>query len=801
MTKYFSLLLLVVLIIMPLSVSTTFAWQGPPPGTPPDCDPAVYPGCNPPINVGSASQVKPGGLSVTSFIANATAVIVGGLNLGSLALPDPKVILDIKGAGGTEAKGGIHISGTPRDITWKTGEALQIGEWDGATFLEKMRLFKETGAPFHNIVGIHSANVLEFNYDGSPAKQVDAGKIGYQTWSNGALKALDIVGAGVTGGSPRVVKIWDKLATKELCNEDGTVCDLVTNIINNNGGGGFWSPFKTAIYNNNDGNVIIGTNGTSQLYVFSQLHVGSNPILDTGQVPRVVINNTNTANSFDQGLFVQNAGKGWAIHAKSTNANKNGLRVDGRVMIVDGTQKAGRVLTSNDFGEASWQDPTGGTGGGVGPWTEDVANNRIYTTTANRNVGLDNTGALQIKDTGGTFRSALYYLSDILAIQNNSNGDGGDIKINTKTGAGESMRITSSGKVGIGLTNPAFFLDVSGGINGTTLSGLLLTGQHLNIANSSSGTVKLDIPSKGAGKVLTSDASGNATWQAPSSASLIPGTDKQTIKYDGNNGWVSTSDILIDNLGHIGIGTLPYVSIPSSYPTLSVGGLMRVLGSQFNYGDVYNNRNTFLATDLGNTYVNIGAIVQNYTPPSGVILNVTGKVRIVGDSNAGAGKVLTSDADGVASWQDPTTGAMSSLANFNCPEGQFIKGFSSSGSAICATPSGGSGGGIVGRGVSSYFYRGGSNGGCITQYQAPVVPSYPKCNPNNSVTAPITCVDTDPGIFSTNYQFACPSGYNVLEFSRNAIRENLPLEDYRTGQCISTLSTSRIDVTYVCSPN
>jgi len=754
MTKYFSLLLLVVLIIMPLSVSTTFAWQGPPPGTPPDCDPAVYPGCNPPINVGTATQIKNG--------------ILGAIQVNT---------------------GSLYTVGTLRDIMWKTREALQIGEWDGTTFTEKMRLF-------NNIVGIHSTNVLEFNYNApTNSKQVNAGKIGYSFMGPPLMPALDIVGAGPSVGS-RVVKIWDKLATKELCNEDGTVCGLVTNIINNNGGG-FWTEKTDAngvsLYPTNVTGSKVGINSPTPQ---AALHVGSAPTLIAGQVPKVIIVNTNDKNTYDQGLFVQNAGKGWAIHAKSTNPDKTGLRVEGKVMIDDGrgatlvagqvpkviianenvsntydqglfVQNAGKgwaieakgplgikadggtegllvngrsrftgnvhirnkvaiisqvtnnsnstydingdkflnaidiqiainctlgisspycagktwnamtiqetinaVLRGSDVTDPSGNPEEGDSGlsviggiysvgdicmrngiaspiclskisslwkedkannkiytdsnvlirnktaiisketdnsnriydqnndrsinaidiqtvincslgigsscsladvngdgkvdaldiqtvinavlsgsdvtngednfglyvtGGIysvgdicmpygvclsrlsqridrisSPWREDVAKNTIYTTTANRNVGLDNTGSFQIKDTGGTSRSILYYGGntlggDTLVIQNNSNGDGGDIKINTKTGVSganpESMRINYLGNVGIGTADPMTKLHVKGAI----------AGQELFISNRITY-----MAGAGLGKVLTSNADGEASWKTVS---------------------------------------------------------------------------------------------------------------------------------------------------------------------------------------------------------------------------------------------------------------------------------------------
>ena len=48
---------------------------------------------------------------------------------------------------------------------------------------------------------------------------------------------------------------------------------------------------------------------------------------------------------------------------KSAGLGLNSLLVSGPVKIVDGTQAAGKVLTSDATGLASWQTPTGGSGG------------------------------------------------------------------------------------------------------------------------------------------------------------------------------------------------------------------------------------------------------------------------------------------------------------------------------------------------------------------------------------------------------------------------------------------------------
>jgi hypothetical protein len=86
------------------------------------------------------------------------------------------------------------------------------------------------------------------------------------------------------------------------------------------------------------------------------------------------------------------------------------------------------------------------TSGGVsiGNTTDPGATNLSVTGA----VILDNNQSLRFKDAGGTVRATIILnTSDELNIQNNTGGDGGPILFNTKTGGGESARITADGEM------------------------------------------------------------------------------------------------------------------------------------------------------------------------------------------------------------------------------------------------------------------------------------------------------------------------------------------------------------------
>jgi len=100
--------------------------------------------------------------------------------------------------------------------------------------------------------------------------------------------------------------------------------------------------------------------------------------------------------------------------------------------------------------------------------------------------------------------------------------------INLTTNGGVRMKVSDLGNVGIGTTAPDSTLHVVGGL-------------------------KFDLPSKGSGKVLTSDASGAATWQTPGGGST---TDSVQI----GNDWFFTKKITLDS-SDINAGLTPILAI------------------------------------------------------------------------------------------------------------------------------------------------------------------------------------------------------------------------------------------------
>lgn len=109
-------------------------------------------------------------------------------------------------------EGNLHLAGSSQDISWRTGEALQIGEYDGTTFTERMRILNNGN------VGISSTSPgarLAVNGDSSTGRVF--GFIGADRgWS---------IGQGGTTGAVGSFQVRDEFrgATALLISQGGLV--------------------------------------------------------------------------------------------------------------------------------------------------------------------------------------------------------------------------------------------------------------------------------------------------------------------------------------------------------------------------------------------------------------------------------------------------------------------------------------------------------------------------------------------------------------------------------------------------
>lgn len=215
------------------------------------------------------------------------------------------------------------------------------------------------------------------------------------------------------------------------------------------------------------------------------------------------------------------------------------LEVNGQVKIAGGSPGAGKVLTSDANGLATWASPTASSGGfvddgnsfgqsadlgtndnnalnfrtfnstkmtilpngnvGVGT-TSPTGKLSIYTTTVGDGLTIDGTGApgisLQVSGTTkaniGTATGPAHYMNGATA------GDmalvaigGGRMLFSADSIGGVQMALTSAGKLGIGNANPSYKLDVNGDVNVTgnfKVNGVNISTGGGSVTNITAGT-------------------------------------------------------------------------------------------------------------------------------------------------------------------------------------------------------------------------------------------------------------------------------------------------------------------------
>jgi len=210
----------------------------------------------------------------------------------------------------------------------------------------------------------------------------------------------------------------------------------------------------------------------------------------------------------------------------------------------------------------------------------------------------------------------------------------------------ERFVITETGNIGIGIITPLAKLDVAGQIK-------ITDGTH------------------GAGKVLTSDANGLATWTTPGAgtSNLADGTAVGNTPYWDGTKWAATSSNLFNNGTNVGIGTTSPTSQLDILGTTESRSRFRygsetaglTIGNWSGEAYVYNELNTdlvFGTNSITRVRIKNDGNVGIGTDTPGAKLDVAGTVKIT-DGTQGAGKVLTSDANGLATWAIPTPAPVS----------------------------------------------------------------------------------------------------------------------------------------------
>lgn len=220
---------------------------------------------------------------------------------------------------------------------------------------------------------------------------------------------------------------------------------------------------------------------------------------------------------------------------------------------------------------------------------------------------------------------------------------------------GNNIYNSNSGNVGIGTTTPSSKLEVIGGdanLNGIAISrtngcNSIAIGQGALQSNNSCENVAIGVFAgigiDGPGNTIVGRAalSGNGINTSSSFNSALglaalaysSGNNNTGIGSSAGNGINGAGIVMGDNNTYLGAGT--YSTIPEITNATAIGA--NTVVSQSNSLILGNNANVGIGTSIPDSK-----------------LHVVGNIKLE-DGNQGAGKVLMSDASGVASWIDPST--------------------------------------------------------------------------------------------------------------------------------------------------
>ena len=232
---------------------------------------------------------------------------------------------------------------------------------------------------------------------------------------------------------------------------------------------------------------------------------------------------------------------------------------------------------------------------------------------ANSGDGTSGTAHIQARDTSGTTNIGMRFRTQNAGI------------------VVETMHLSNSGNVGVGSTNPQAKLDVNGNL---AIAGTEVINSAGEWVGSPTGLQGPQGPA-GASPFLLDGA--NTYYTA---GNMGVGTDSPIARLHvvGYEGAVSTSFVISD-----GINSALRVGHPSS-KVVAIGGNT---DHRLDLGGFQNDNSAFSPRMTIATNDNVGIGITN----PGAKLEVAGQIKITGGT-PGVGKVLTSDAMGLATWED-----------------------------------------------------------------------------------------------------------------------------------------------------
>lgn len=267
-----------------------------------------------------------------------------------------------------------------------------------------------------------------------------------------------------------------------------------------------------------------------------------------------------------------------------------------------------------------------------------------------------------------------------------------------KTDSIERMRVTSSGDIGIGTTAPLSKLDVSGGIAiGTNYSGItsapangaIIEG-NVGIGTSApdpaamldlAGQIKITGGSPGTGKVLTSDATGLATW-TPSDSGTVSSFSSNSLAplFTTTVSTPTTTPALSFALSNAAAYTIlgnntGASAAPGYFSPILASSLFQNQGTSTTV--LHGNAGAptwaqIVNADIANNTIDLTSKVIGVLPIAngGTNAGIVGPAGSVPYSNATAyvfsaagtsGQVLTSGGTGAPTWTTPPSGTVTAV--------------------------------------------------------------------------------------------------------------------------------------------
>lgn len=422
---------------------------------------------------------------------------------------------------------------------------------------------------------------------GAAPALITGGRIGANTLSPDPSAALDVNGLLVVrGGSPGVGKVltsdangkasWQNPAPNNYTAgtgidisagvistnlQAGTGISISGNIIQALGNG--WTETGGHVFQTNPFSNATVTLGTDVAPTDARMKVVGNTNLPIGL--RLTSGAANPAN----GIALASVGR---LRINANNARED-IETGGAIIVggaavsttpVEGTiQYAGSDLQGYVGGQ--WKSLTTTGSGGSSPWAlngNDISNSNTgkvllgsATGSTNSKVEVaDNTGfakVMSVSNNGAAYMTVL------------------DVKETSTSGSPMGCDVCSGTAAIKSIASKGDALYASSGTRGMYVKGGDAFYPAIVVENNTSSTVSLDIAKQiqirggnpGAGKVLTSDANGLATWQTPSGGS-------------GGSGWNTTGNSGLNNTNFIGNTD----AVDLNFKTNNISGLVLTSG-------------------------------------------------------------------------------------------------------------------------------------------------------------------------------------------------------------------------------